>query len=376
MHTCAGDFSKLDMKHPLIALSLQPALVDGYNLEPLLQKCPSIRRLVIKPARPAALDRVLRLCPELEILGYNARTVPELSEEERKTKPAGLRSLRMPLFKRPFDYANIFPLLYKNKETLEDLQANWIIGTGRIKWGLLRFQHTDFSFRKLRKLNVWFGRGTDDIQQLFWRAIRGCATLSDIDVKGALLFPFVNMAIGLPCLKSLRVEAGKGPNLQERYSDLAPLFNASLERFLEQVQLQDTDAVTDGALTALAAVPTLKEITLINCTTVTEKGLGRFFQALGKHKNLAYLELAFMDCAEDRTIWMLATIPNLRVIKLKQLLNITDYGVLDMAKLIAERKSPLQKLEVRGCPGISQAGFDKVKNDILAHATCALLKSA
>ncbi|KAI7851733.1 hypothetical protein BDC45DRAFT_607783 [Circinella umbellata] len=215
----------------LLSLQLKAPVITRHDIEPLLEQCTELRRLVMSGCTTSVLDTILYKQQQhsptplnLEILGYNANSkstpVPQLPKETmtwkgKEKKIKGLRILFTSSNARPVRTQSMIPLLYQNRETLVYILTHLspLDQSGLIEMDTL---YPNFELPNISRLTFWSVEG---IQEFMLRAIRNSTRLSVLDIIHAYDIDAVLKVLTImPPLKHLTVLYSTAP-IPETYID-------------------------------------------------------------------------------------------------------------------------------------------------------------
>ncbi|KAI8145600.1 hypothetical protein BJV82DRAFT_711761 [Fennellomyces sp. T-0311] len=337
----SGDYTELEMHHSLTNLQLTADTIKRKHIEGVLQRCQQLRRLVMCGCDPTVLESVNKYATNLEILGYNCTgLVPELAYGDPQP---GLRVLYTNDGGTKVPIENLFPLIYRNMGTLEDLQA---VLSSPTELELQQFfaNYRDLKLENMKRLVVW---PQIRVQPLIMRAIRGVLTLKHLHVVEPFQTdPLFKAVMRLPPLTTLgithaRTKTGRSSLIQmfRTYAQFSATGNS-----LRSVQFRYCDEIDDSVLAALAGIKTLDDVTLCSLDDVTTAGINSFLEKTRDLlKNLA---LAEMSSITDPSLIILTGSTSLTTVELDSLPNVTDQGICD---LIESQDFSLAVVKVDGC---------------------------
>ncbi|KAI8139356.1 hypothetical protein BJV82DRAFT_672638 [Fennellomyces sp. T-0311] len=358
-----GDFSSL--KDPCAVTSLQMSAnsISGTDIEVLLRKCRSLRRLVMHGCDATVLSPIYNHASNLEILCYNPPfPIPELHGKAAH-HVRGLRCIVAPDgISNLLPASAIFPLLYRNMTTLEYIR----VGITPI-WGneLAQLQRMYPHFKLPKVLTLGLFWSFEGIQTVILQAIRETKTIFQL-----LLAP----VYGQEDTARIRRLAEESPETTLHLSneattsgsgDLVELFNR-LAKFSERRQnglgtiaLQNCTDVTDAVLLSLAGIKTLREVVFHKTPNITGEGIIKFFSKAGSQ--LQWVWLSQLRVIADSHLAALGKCEHLIRLELSYLQDITDDGV---RSLVDGRCFKLDQLIVKKCPRITKDCVEYAKRKV------------
>ncbi|KAG2220582.1 hypothetical protein INT45_008763 [Circinella minor] len=351
-----GNFSTMKRHEALIDLQIKAKLITGQDIEPMLQHCQQLRRLVMNTCNETVFDAITRQADNLEILGYNPNApndpIEELQTERNNESKKGLQKLYTNNGSISISAKSILPLIYKNKTTLVTLYAMIDTVTETELWDLYS-TYPDFTLDNIERLVFWYKPG---IQQFMLRAIRNTTTLKIIDIVYlADSEGLVTTLKRLPVLSKITLaqinSIESRPSLCrliEHYR-MFSMPNDFQQPSLEYVDLFKSDAISDDLLSKLATIKTLDKISLCNLKNVSTKGLNSMISKLSDR--LTWLRVQEMNLITDNITVSLGDLKKLWYLELEDLKNVTDQGIYGL--LAKVDSSILTKLVIDNCPKIT-----------------------
>ena len=388
-----GDFASMaslndDRQQYLLKdLDLQLYQTNRRMIEPLLQHCGQLRRLVIQRCMDDFVDLLELYCPNLQILAYNYDTeeVAELDDMDGKTD--GLRKLYFSGYSighQPrFDHRHIMSLILNNASTMDTIDiGNCSTITKSSDQPILSSSSSSSSssydsdnLRKmtnLKSLAIEYD-GTHPVAESLLQSIPDYHALTMLNVSIKQNLPrFINNLIALQRpqqMLRLVLPTNKSNNdrtallqLFQHYSALstssASLSSSSLSKkkkntyitTFETLSLWDaTDFLTDQMLNTISNINTITNIELISRSPgISPEGLNVFINKLSQkvtHFRLGGLDIVY----DDHLIQLADKLKSLTHIKLEVLENITDYGLI----VLMDRAIGLKSILISACPLIT-----------------------
>ncbi|KAI8142944.1 hypothetical protein BJV82DRAFT_612827 [Fennellomyces sp. T-0311] len=358
-----GDFSTMKPHTSLTSLKLKAHRITGEMIEPLLQQCPNLKRLIANECQPTVLNAVHKCCPNMQVLAYNAVSqVDQYLPTDEQT--SGLRVLyandhgtgRVP-------YESLMPLLYKSMDTL----VNVFVFLPAMSENDRRYvydNYPDFKLPKVERLSFWPLHG---IQRFMLQAIQDTTTLRHLSVASVNdLDELTTALMNLRPLETFRLAHIHTRSHQESFVKLFERY-AILSKTgvsLKSPTIRHCNEITDEVLLSMAKIETLRNIAFVRLRNITSGGLNAFFKALqGKP---IFVRLGEMDFVTDDVVIGLAKVETLETIHLENLRNLTDRG---LQGLIDNRSRSLSKLIIKECPMISRNGLEYAKGRVKISLT-------
>ncbi|KAI8140196.1 hypothetical protein BJV82DRAFT_671963 [Fennellomyces sp. T-0311] len=342
-----GDFSYLKEHSTLTSLRLKARPITGPDIGMMLHRCPRLRRLVMYGCEISVLYQVYRYAPNLEILGVNhLLPIPELQENVPNVR--GLRSLLThdALFDE-IPASDIFPLLYRNMMTLENIHV--AIALPSTSWNPLeelQSMYANFTLPKVTRLEIYWS--FEGIQKFMLPAIKETNTVSHLHLA-------CTDNPNLPGRREWSAFRAAYRDTTSGSANLVSLFNrhaALSERRhngLETIVLKNCTGTTDTVLASLADIKTMRRIFFHYLPNVTAEGIGRFLSQIGQQ--LQVIWLSTIQTVTDDHITALGKCEHLTRLELQFLPNITNRGILGM---LDGDCCMLGELIVRRCPKITE----------------------
>ncbi|KAI7856176.1 hypothetical protein BDC45DRAFT_604534 [Circinella umbellata] len=282
-----GNFSTVERHEALIDLQIKAKLITGKDIEPILQQCQQIRRLVMNTCDETVFDVITRQADNLEILGYNPDApndpIEELQTERNNKSKKGLQKLYTNNSGNNISAKKILPLIYKNKATLVTLYAKLTSITETELWDLYS-TYPDFTLDKIEALTFWCNPG---IQHFMLRAIRDTTTLKIMHIvylaDSEELVATLKILPILSTIELSRVHSIESTPSLCRLFEHYRLFsvpNNFQQPSLKFVNLYKSDAITDDLLSKLTTIKTLKEISLCDLKNVSTEGFNSMISKL------------------------------------------------------------------------------------------------
>ncbi|KAI7856174.1 hypothetical protein BDC45DRAFT_604532 [Circinella umbellata] len=282
-----GNFSTMKRHEALIDLQIKAKLITGKDIEPMLQQCQQIRRLVMNTCDETVFDVITRQADNLEILGYNLNAsngpIEELQTERNNKSKKGLQKLYTNNGGTNISVKKILPLIYKNKATLVTLYAMIASITETELWDLYS-TYPDFTLDKIEELTFWCHPG---IQHFMLRAIRDTTTLKIMHIvylaDSEELVATLKILPILSTIELSRVHSIKcTPSLCRLFEHyrLFSVPNNFQQPSLTFVDLFRSDAITDDLLSKLTTIKTLNKISLCDLKNVSTEGFNNMISKL------------------------------------------------------------------------------------------------
>ncbi|KAG2226544.1 hypothetical protein INT45_014288 [Circinella minor] len=359
-----GNFSVIGLHGALSDIQIKAKLITGQDIEPMLQQCHQIRRLVMNTCDETIFDVITRQGDSLEILGYNPNyDITELQTKSNRKNRKGLQKLYTNNGGTYISAKKILPLLYKNRTTLTTLHAMIASVTEKELWELYS-TYPDFELGKIKSLRFWSKPG---IQQFMLRAIRNTTTL-EIFI-GAYLTngeELVTTLKGLPILSEFSwgyindIESRPSLfHLFEHYR-LFSMTNNTQQPTLRYVNLHNSDAISDDLLLKVTTVKTFHKLRLGSLKNISSNGFNRMISKLDDQ--LTWLWVEKMDIITDNIIAALGNLKKLNYLKLISLKNVTNQGIYGLLDTV--NSSILTKLVIDHCPNITKSCIATAKQRI------------
>ncbi|KAI9265136.1 hypothetical protein BDA99DRAFT_507852 [Phascolomyces articulosus] len=402
LSTVVGDFSGVEYHGALVNLELKSFSITGQDIELVLQKCRSIRRLVMTGCNTSVLDPINMYATNLEILGYNPSfQIPGLDEKKKDWKMNGLRMIYCNDGGPCVPTASLFPLIYKNRNTLEVVYA---ILSDLAQDQIQQFTtaYADFRLDHATSVAFWL---FPSIQSFLLRSIRHSTALARLHVTNVHdVDAFTQTLMDMPPLRKLSISHVHNNNnnneddndstsatigtttptnsssstttttgatvdtesdhstslirLLSRYAKISRLDQPSLE----SIKLRYWD-VNDSVLTTLADIKTLRMITLAGLNHVTTQGIQNLIKLLSEQEQpqLSGIKLNRMKAVTNDVIIGLGDIKGIATIELDELHRITDKGI---KSLIDNPNHRISKLKVKRCRFIGNKCLRYIKQKI------------
>ncbi|KAI8150429.1 hypothetical protein BJV82DRAFT_587168 [Fennellomyces sp. T-0311] len=349
-----GDLTVLPVHSTLNDLQLEAQAIDGETIEPLLQQCPQMRRLVLEDCSDSVLDVVKQNCPRLKIFGYNSEAEEMVPSDYEEGHVLGIRAIYTSTCHDAIPTQKLLQLIKDNTETLDTLFADICPTDEEVSEAL----YSDVNLAGLKKLKYWSGPGGDGIERAFLQSISKCTSLTHFEAQNTTLTTAVTEALlALPPPETFVLAYTYDGS--ETLTGLTRLFKKYAElpgtqQNLQSVHLQNSDVVSDEVLVALAQIQTLKEVTLCGLDGITQGGIHKFFEAISK--DVSSIQLLELRTVADSHLISLARIRNLTYINLDDLSEVTDYGVLHLV----DNAKRLQKMRISSCTYVTQDAVNHI----------------
>ncbi|KAG2218999.1 hypothetical protein INT45_007661 [Circinella minor] len=354
--------------HSLVNLEIDSKNITGEIIEPILEQCQQLRRLVLRSCSISVLETLVGTStPNLELFCYNdgidGSPLPMLQEKKKEDEALqqqkGLRVIYTSYGETSVSPQALLPLIYKNRETLENLRG-CMSDLPEAQIAVLHRRYPNFKLRNLKHLATWLGPG---IQEFMMRvAIQNSNVLSTLVVVGGynlnlLLTALINR-IPLSGLNISHVYLYHVTNdiiqlliqLFTHYAESSS--NNTKSTSLNWIKLRYCDLVTDDVLKKLSDIKTLHDIHLGGLEYVSSVGILQFINKLGNQ--ITHVFLHDMELVNDDIIIALGDLDNLLLVKLEVLDDVTDKGVRTLIDNKKRKLRRLTTLEITECPLISQ----------------------
>ncbi|KAI8139762.1 hypothetical protein BJV82DRAFT_716389 [Fennellomyces sp. T-0311] len=356
-----GEPELLDGTHGLVDLTLKSPLINGANLQPVLQQCPQLRRLVLTGCTSTIWNVVSEFCPQLEIIGCNPKFPVVPLDHTQKTAP-GLRHIwaLAPKGATRLPAGDCLALVQRYMKTIET--AHLHLSSADIP--NLGSMFGDLKLDKLRRL-IYCGEPSSDIEPLLLRSIQGCTALSNFCVAAPSNVELVvSTLLALPPLKSLgiayTVATDGHTSLKQLFDHYATISRRSAS--LESIMLRWCSSTTDEVLSALAGIKSLQAIKFMGLSRVTPQGLQGFFRV--QSNNITTVTLVGMPSITDIHLIALGNMKQLEVVNLEELEYITDDGIVNMM----DRTSTIHSLSVVECSLVTESAIQYARR-VLQNVT-------
>ena len=346
-----GEPELLDGVHGLVDLTLKFPSIDGPVIQPVLQQCQHLRRLILSGSHASTWNVVNEFCPDLEIFGYNPKFSVTGLEDNIKKRP-GLRhvwalaskgSTRVPA-------GDCLAMLQRYMRTIET--AHLHLSASDIP--NLDSMYAELKLDKLKRL-IYCGDPSSGIESLLLRSIVNCTELVNFCVAATSdIKSVVNTLLVLPPLKSLGfayTTATDGhTSLKQLFDHYATISRRSAS--LESIMLRWCSSTTDEVLAALSGIKTLQAIRLMGLSRVTSQGLQGFLQA--RRESMTTITLVGIPSITDIHLIIIGDMPHVETVNLEDLEYITDDGLVRMV----DKAAALHTLSVMDCKLISEWAMD------------------
>ncbi|KAI8145609.1 hypothetical protein BJV82DRAFT_42922 [Fennellomyces sp. T-0311] len=341
MATLVGEFSTMEKHSALSFLKLESSSITGENIKTVLQRCQSLRALVMQGSDQTVFDPVMDYAPNLEILAYNAINQVIKLDGSTRAQPRGLR-------KRTLCGA-LFKVSGLSKQIVQRFYT----------------AYPNFKFKNLSHLALCSNRWT---QSFIIRSIRNTTTLKYLNIIGISdLHELVDTLMIIPPVVALGIShiytTGAGTSLIQlfdRYAAIPPPFGT--DRVLGSISFQNSPQITDPVLASMAKVRSLNQISLRCLTSVTALGLSNLLEAL--KLQLVHLELAEMDVITDSLVTALSQHSMLSTVILKGLPHVTNQGIQEMVLKKIPDVCGLSQLKVIGCSSVTEESISYAKQHV------------
>ncbi|KAI9259684.1 hypothetical protein BDA99DRAFT_513927 [Phascolomyces articulosus] len=362
-----GDLELLGGPHQsLIDLETTITTTTSESLEPLLKQLPKLRRLSVSYSTADVLDLVYRMCPNLEIFGYNPSFgILDLDDLEGESSGPGLRAI----YTRNGGYGvpkeKFLPFLLKNMHTLQTIYANLSLTEDQVKNDEPYHDpfpdYRDLKLERAESLTFWPDK-SGIIQTLVLHAIESCKSLTHIAAVATPNIPsLVDTLITMPPLEEMELshigaEDG-GPSLVRLFKMYASL-PESKQKF-RRFWFRYCSSITDEVLDAVADGKAIKEVTLTKLGKVTQEGLWGFMNKL-RDSNVFEVKLVEMDVVNDVVLEKIGGVKCLKTIILEKITDITDDGI----KRMVDDATNLRSLTLDKCKSLSKETVSYVQRKI------------
>ncbi|KAI8139764.1 hypothetical protein BJV82DRAFT_243689 [Fennellomyces sp. T-0311] len=353
-----GDLSILQLSNPALnSLQLQARSGNGIgaDIEPLLQKCQQLRRLVLDGCTNAVLDVIGKHCPTLELLGYNTDDeVRDLNQDTGPSQPSGLRALSSTSGLDAIPMGELMPLLKNNMKTLDTIYVDICPENDPLDGT----PYADLKFPNLKALKYWSDDNGGSIERILLQSIPSCTALTHFEaLNTTIVCQVVDTLLTLPPVRTLTLadtdeSAAAHTNLVRLFQKYSVFSHTT--PCLDTVCFRYCSSVDDSVLDALGQVQTLRNITLSGLDNVTAIGLNRFLAKLGTE--VLSLALASMDSVTDSHLITLGTMKGLSEIHLENLPHISNYGVIYMV----DNANQLRGVLIKRCKWVTQQAVNHI----------------
>ncbi|KAI9265123.1 hypothetical protein BDA99DRAFT_579762 [Phascolomyces articulosus] len=414
-----GYFDEVPNYQHLVNLVLSKSVTSKEkDIQPILEKCQQLRRLVVNGWNESVLDTLARFpTPNLEILGilgynpgYSAYSVPQLPSSQKKkaiiTTPhnnphnqkndteeissenrvGGSWGLFVGEAAVAVSVSKLWPFLYKNRETLKTIYIHMKpITTDELR--SINIKYPDFYLYNITKLVAWVNH--ENTQNLISQSIQNSSTLTNLTaIKPYNVSQFIDgTLVNLPQLKQLELQHWKNTN-PDNTTDLIRLFNRFAQlsssssikptnknmynnkpcySVLQSLRLRWVDKMfTDDVLASITGIKSLCHIELTSINHITTEGLRKFFTS-PLADQLKLVDIAFMDAVTDDVIISIGNMKNVNTIWLQGLDFITDdsiCSVVDKLALSNKNGKKWTTLALFKCGSITQGCISYAKTKI------------
>ncbi|KAI9255107.1 hypothetical protein BDA99DRAFT_607045, partial [Phascolomyces articulosus] len=355
--------------HPLIDLELNGKSITGNHIEPILQQCLKLQRLVLHGAdESTVLNTLVRnnnMLSDLEILLLNPiggyPPVPLLQDlTTNQWNLHGLRILHTSNGGNPIPILDLMPIIYQNRKTLENLFPHTTeIGPTQLQ--RLHATYSDFKLWNITHITLWLGN--IDTQEFWLRYIQNSTTLIHLELAGVPdIQLLVDTLLSIPSISSLGISHVSDTSIR---SGLIQLFDRQIQLTKKSrpswksIMLRYCDAVDDEILTKLENITTLQEIWIAKLVNISYSTFSQFMNGLSNRLTKVVLEK--MDFVDENMMISLGNIETLFSVKLIKLERVTDQGIQSLVIRKATTISKLTELIVDACPSITQECIIYVK---------------
>ncbi|KAI9270676.1 hypothetical protein BDA99DRAFT_326887 [Phascolomyces articulosus] len=368
-----GDHERLEEPHKeLVNMEMSTISTTGEALEPLLKKCPKLRRVAMKNCDAKIPDVLYEHCPSLEIFGYEAdfADVPQLDDlpqqQQQQENDGEQQPCLREIYTRDGGYGvpaeGIIRLLRKNAKTLKVVFINLYL-TAQQKSnnephdGIHPDYGEPFKFEQLEKLTYWpdiYGAA----EPLLLHAIESCPSLKMFNpAYSTNISQIVDTIKKSPTVEQLELTNVSCYDNLGSDDFMTQLFKAYADEThipdlnLRTVRFHDSNVITDSVLDALADIKTLEVVKLFDLTRVTTEGLKAFLQKLDKNDiRIKELRLDDLYIVDDAVLRLLPNLKYLESLHLEDLVRITDNGV----KYLVDNVKGLHHFKLKHCICISR----------------------
>ena len=380
LENAIGNFVVVSENHPLISLDISNCNVRGPDIKIILGRCRKLRQLMMDQCEVSVLEPISRFATNLEVLVLNHRdcipTVPDYdtdnnnnannkgkSATRRSSPTTGLKVLVSNCSFHHFSVSDLFPIIYKNKTTLQSIFAN---------------THGDLSPSQSRQFDIIYPKFKLEnatsivinlpprLQPFLLRSLSN--STSSLANFGALNVTNINPLIHF-------ITNYLNQQQQQRPIQALKLFNTDIQsdvttrrsliqlfqwytkmsndgnNSLRHVDIQYCDGMSDSILLALGEIKTLKSVVFTLLFGITSQGMYGFIRKLTRHQQVTSISFDDLDCVDDYIIASLGEIDSLTDIRLERLQKVTGEGI---QYLIDRKVSKLNTLILRNCFSISQ----------------------
>ncbi|KAI9492557.1 hypothetical protein BDB00DRAFT_827937 [Zychaea mexicana] len=354
-----GAFTYVGQRLTLTDLEIKCHTSLRCNIEPLLQRCHKLKRLVLGNCSwEGLLNSISRNGPSLEIFSFDDKdTVPDVLEDDAdmERQSSGLRFFHVGNAKR---YDDLFTLIRNHSASLEDLSLS-IYNGGFYSIGQ-SVTYSDIRLNKLKKFT--FTRDNYNIMEPFLRHVISTSdNLRHLCVNGSVnAEPIVRTLLTRPRLECLEINPYHHPfGIQHPWTQLFEAYAASSSALtFQMISLKQYD-LSGASLTALGKISTLQEVTLENLPRATGPMIVAFLTKVGN--NVTTLNLSTLPVIRNDELKTVAGMKGLRALKLRQLPNVTENGVIRMVDTMT---SKLRCLTIERCSGVTEKAIVHAKQKI------------
>ena len=283
MAALVGDFSVVNVTHPLASIHIEANSIGGQDIEILLQHCQQLRRIVLNGCDDSVFEPIDRLAHRLQVLGCNHPFQVPQHDEEMNTygSEAGIKLLYARSNTGATDFNAVFPLIYNNRKSLRSIFG--IIEGPRGTEGS-NASYPNFTLDKVSSLGIC---SAPRIQLILLPSITGKEPIKILSFMNVLnINRLVDSLILLKRTpKAFRLHHTHDSSstsaltcLFEHYSGCPPLSGA-----LNTVALRYCTRVTDAVLSSLGKVNTLNQLELAG---IPESYNGGYLSAYFKYIRL------------------------------------------------------------------------------------------
>ena len=375
LENAIGNFSVVSENHPLMSLDISNCNVRGRDIEIVLGRCQKIHQLMMDQCEVSVLEPISRFATNLEILVLNHRdcipTVPDYDTDNsnkgksvtrRSSTTTGLKVLVSNCSFHHFSASDLFPIIYKNRATLQSIFAN-------VHGDLPPSQSRQFDIIypkfKLENVTSIVINLPPRLQPFLLRSLSnstsslinfGALNVTNINPLIHFVTDYLNQQQQRPIQALKLFNADIHSNITTRRS-LIQLFQRYTKmsndgsNSLRHVDIQYCHGMTDSILLALGEIKTLKNIVFTLLFGITSQGMYGFIRKLARHQQVISISFDDLDCVDDYIIASLGEIDSLTDIRLERLQNVTGEGI---RYLIDRKGSKLKTLILRNCFSISQ----------------------
>ncbi|KAI9265075.1 hypothetical protein BDA99DRAFT_536567 [Phascolomyces articulosus] len=363
------DFTSLQQHPSLINVELNVSTITGQDIEPIIQVCQQLRRLVMHYCDDTVYSIIAEnSTPNLEILACNfpedeEMPIPKLSEKKVLLKQTAATTGLKVLYLDPrveIPPSNVLPIVYKNRSTLQDIA----LSMQPVSEDELRQIYAKYSYFTLPKVKMLMTQPLLGIQEFMMQAIQYSkleefyvASVHDMNLM-------VKTLLDMPPLRILEIvnvhdhtTTTALNQLLKKYAQLS-VDSSQSPLSLEKITFVYCRSVMDETLEALIHIKTLNCIELANLSNTSTQGVKKLINNLGHQVKKIFLDE--MDSVMDEEIESLGDVNGLNTIILQNLCYITDDGVRNLV----DKKSNLKStwtLQLTNCPRISHECLHYVK---------------